>query len=113
MAGSLAFAACVNFWAAIYQIARSASYTATPQYVFGNLRAWGFVTLAIAIGQFAVAAGLVAGSQRARWFGAGLALVNGFGQLSVLPGSPSWFLVATAVDMAVPFGLALIVHRLP
>ncbi|HEY2308536.1 MAG TPA: hypothetical protein VGI05_21910 [Streptosporangiaceae bacterium] len=107
MAGALAFAACVNFWAAVYQIARSASYTATPQYVFGNLRAWGFVTLAIALGQFAVAAGLVAGSLRARWFGAGLALVNGFGQISGLPGYPPWFLVITAVDMVVLFGLAI------
>jgi len=54
-----------------------------------------------------LAAGLVAGSQRARWFGAGLALVNGFGQISGLPGYPSWFLVVTAVDMIVLFGLVI------
>jgi hypothetical protein len=107
MAGSLAFAACVNFWAGVYQIAHSASFAATPQYVFGNLRTWGFVTIAIALGQFAVAAGLVAGSQRARWWGAGLALVNGFAQISGLPGYPSWFLVVTALDMIVLSGLAI------
>lgn len=107
MAGSMAFAACVTFWAGVYQTARSASFAATPQYVFGNLRAWGFITIAIALGQFAVAAGLVAGSQRARWWGAGLALVTGFAQISGLPGYPSWFLVITAVDMIVLFGLAI------
>ena len=111
MAGSLAFAACVNFWAGVYQIAHSASFEATPQYVFGNLRTWGFVTIAIALGQFAVAAGLVAGSQRARWWGAGLALVNGFAQISGLPGYPPWFLVITALDMIVLFGLAIYGRR--
>ncbi len=54
-----------------------------------------------------MAAGLVAGSQRARWWGAGLALVNGIGQISGLPGYPSWFLVFTAVDMVVLLGLAI------
>ena len=107
MAGSLAFAACVNFWAGVYQIAHSASFEATPQYVFGNLRTWGFVTIAIALGLFAVAASLVAGSQRARWWGAGLALVNGIGQIYGLPGYPSWFLVVTALDMIVLSGLAI------
>ena len=111
MAGLLAFAACVNFWAGVYQIAHSASFAATPQYVFGNLRTWGFVTIAIALGQFAVAAGLVAGSQRARWWGAGLALVNGFAQISGLPGYPSWFLVVTALNMIVLSGLAIYGRR--
>jgi hypothetical protein len=107
VAASLAFAACVNFWAAIYAIARAASYPAAPRYVFGDLRTWGFVTLALAIAQFGVAASLLTGSQRARWTGAGLALVNGFGQISGLPGYPAWFLVFTAVDMVVLFGLAI------
>jgi hypothetical protein len=107
MAASLAFAACVNFWAAIYSIARAANYSAAPRYVFGDLRTWGFVTLAIAIAQFGVAASLLTGSQRARWTGAGLALVNGFEQISGLPGYPAWFLVITAVDMVVLFGLAI------
>lgn len=54
-----------------------------------------------------MAAGLVAGSQRARWWGAGLALVNGIGQITGLPGYPFWFLVFTAVEMVVLFGLAI------
>ena len=111
MAGSLAFAACVNFWAGVYLLARSASFAATPQYVFGNLRAWGFVTLAIAIGQFGVAAGLVAGSHRARGGGAGLGRVNGVGQITGRPGDPPGVLVVTAVDMVVLFGLAIYGRR--
>jgi len=107
MAGSLAFAACFNFWAAIYAIARAASFAAAPRYVFGDLRTWGFLTLAISISQFGAAAGLLTGSLRARWLGAGLAFLNGIGQISGLPGYPLWFLVVTAVDMVVLSGMAI------
>lgn len=113
LAGSLAFAACFNFWAAVYLFAHAAGYAdaAAPRYVFGDLRAWGFITLAIALTQFGVAAGLLNGSQRARWIGAGVALLNAFGQIWGLPGYPLWFLVLTAVDMVALFGLG--VYGLP
>jgi hypothetical protein len=109
LAGSLAFAACFNFWAAVYLFAHAAGYAdaAAPRYVFGDLRAWGFITLAIALTQFGVAAGLLTGSHRARWIGAGVALLNAFGQIWGLPGYPLWFLVLTAVDMVALFGLAV------
>lgn len=109
VAGSLAFAACFNFWAAVYLFAHAASYpdATAPHYVFGDLRTWGFITLAIAITQFAVAGGLVSGSQRARWIGAGVALLNAFGQIWGLPGYPLWFLAVTAVDMVLLFGLGV------
>lgn len=109
MAGSLAFAACFNFWAAIYLFAHAATYpdAAAPRYIFGDLRTWGFITLIIAISQFGVAGALVSGSQRARWIGAGVALVNAFGQIWGLPGYPLWFLVITALDMVLLFGLAV------
>jgi hypothetical protein len=109
VAGSLAFAACFNFWAAVYLFAHAAGYAdaAAPRYIFGDLRTWGFITLAIAISQFAVAAALFSGSQRARWIGAGVALLNAFGQIWGLPGYPLWFLVITAVDMVLLFGLAV------
>ena len=107
LAGAVAFAACFNFWAAIYLIAHAASFVAAPRYVFGDLRAWGFATLAIAVAQFGVAGGLLTGGQRARWAGAGLALLNAFGQISGLPGYPLWFLVITAVEMVALFGLAI------
>ncbi len=109
LAGSLAFAACFNFWAAVYLFAHAAGYAdaAAPRYVFGDLRTWGFITLAVALTQFGVAAGLLTGSQRARWIGAGVALLNAFGQMWGLPGYPLWFLVLTAVDMVALFGLAV------
>jgi len=88
-------------------IARSNSFGATPQYLFGNLRTWGFFTLLIAIMQFGAAWGILTGSQRARWVGVGLLLLNAVGQIAGLPAYPFWFLVVTAVGMVVLCWLAI------
>jgi hypothetical protein len=106
-AGFVAFAACYNLVASFALIARSNSFGATPQYLFGNLRTWGFFTLLIAIAQFGAAWGILTGSQRARWVGVGLLLLNAIGQIVGLPEYPFWFLVVTAVGMVVLCGLAI------
>jgi hypothetical protein len=106
-AGFLAFAACYNLVASFALIARSNSFGATPRYLFGNLRTWGFCTLLIAIMQFGAAWGILTGSQRAWWLGVGLLLLNAIGQIAGLPGYPVWFLVVTAVGMVVLCGLAI------
>jgi hypothetical protein len=110
-AGLMAFAACYNLIASFALIARSNDFAATPQYLFGNLRTWGFATLLIAIVQFGAAGGIAAGSQRAYWLGAGLALLNAIGQIAGLPGYPFWFLALTAVEMVVLCGLAVYAAR--
>lgn len=106
-AGLVAFAACYNLVAGVALIARANDFGATPQYLLGNLRTWGFVTLLIAILQFGTACGIAIGGQRARWFGVVLLLLNAIGQISGLPGYPFWFLVVTAVGMVVLCGLAI------
>src|SRR5262249_46229527 len=106
-AGFVALAACYNLVASFALIARSNSFGATPQYLFGNLRTWGFLTLLIAIMQFGAAWGILTGSQRARWVGVGLLLVNAIGQIAGLPEYPFWFLVVTAVGLVVLCGLAI------
>ena len=106
-AGFVALAACYNLVASFALIARSNSFGATPQYLFGNLRTWGFLTLLIAIAQFGAAWGILTGSQRARWVGVGLLLLNAIGQIAGLPAYPFWFLVVTAVGMVVLCWLAI------
>jgi len=110
-AGFVALAACYNLVASFALIARSNDFGATPRYLFGNLRTWGFVTLLIAILQFGAAWGILTGSQRARWLGVGLLLLNAIGQIAGLPGYPFWFLVVTAVGMVVLCGLAIYGER--
>jgi hypothetical protein len=41
---------------------------ANAHYVIGKLRAWGWITLIIAVLQLAAGAGVLAGNQLARWF---------------------------------------------
>jgi hypothetical protein len=55
----------VGLFSVIYGIAAIAN-----SHVFvGDLRAWGLVTLILAVLQLLAAAGILAGNQLARWFG--------------------------------------------
>ena len=61
----------VGFFNMIYgtaAIANSHVFVANAHYVVGNLRAWRWITLILAILQLAAAAGILAGNQLARWF---------------------------------------------
>ena len=61
-----------GFWNLIYgiaAIAQSHVFVANAHYVFGNLRAWGWVTLIFAILLLIAGGGIMVGNQAARWFG--------------------------------------------
>ena len=58
----------VGFWNMIYGIAAIANshvFVANAHYVFGNLRAWGWVTLILAVLQLLAGVGVMAGNQLA------------------------------------------------
>ena len=57
-----------NMLYGIAAIANSHVFVANAHYVIGDLRAWGWVTLIIAVLQLAAGAGVLAGNQLARWF---------------------------------------------
>ena len=58
---------CFNLIYGIAAIANSHVFTANAHYVFGNLRAWGWITLIIGVLQLLAAAGAVSRRHRARW----------------------------------------------
>src|SRR5436309_8272356 len=64
----LLIAGFFNMIYGIAAIANSHVFTANAHYVIGNLRAWGWITLVIAVLQLAAAGGVLAGNQLARWF---------------------------------------------
>jgi len=85
----------------IYGIAAVANphvFTANAHFVFGNLRAWGWITLIIGVVRLLAAAGVMAGNQPARWFGVAVLGLNAIDQMVFLPAYPFWSLAIIAVE---------------
>ena len=97
-----------GFWNLIYgiaAIAQSHVFVANAHYVFGNLRAWGWVTLIFAILLLIAGGGIMVGNQLARWFGVvvlGLILIE---QMFSIPSYPFWSLTIIALDVVALYGL--------
>ena len=89
----------------IAALAKASVYVAGARYVFGDLRAWGWVVLILGILQLIAALGVVVGNQIARWFGVAVIGVNAIAQLFFLPGYPLWSLMIIAGDVVALWGL--------
>jgi hypothetical protein len=94
---------CFNL---IYGIAAVAnSHVFVARYVWGDLRFWGWATLIIGAVQLLAAAGVLAGNQLARWFGAAVLGLNAIAMMFFLPAYPLWALVIIAADVVALWGL--------
>ena len=97
-----------GFFNMIYGIAaihQSHVFIANAHYVFGNLRAWGWITLIIAILQLGAGAGVMAGSQPARWFAVVVVGLSAIDMMFFVPAYPFWALTIIAVDVIALYGL--------
>jgi hypothetical protein len=90
---TLVIIGCFNL---IYGIAAIAS---------ANLCTWGWITLIIDVLQLLAAAGVVAGSQLARWFGVAVLGLNAIDMMFFIPAYPFWALVILAADVVALYGL--------
>jgi hypothetical protein len=98
----------IGFMILIYGIAAIANshvFVAHAHYVFGSLRAWGWITLIIAALQLIAAAGVLAGNQLARWFAVAVAGLNAINQMFFIPAYPFWSLTIIAMDVVALYGL--------
>jgi hypothetical protein len=89
----------------IVAIANSHLFTTHAHYVIGDLRAWGWGTLILAILQLIAADGILLGSQPARWFAVAVLALNASAMMFSLPAHPFWGLVIIAVDIVALYGL--------
>ena len=96
---------CFNLIYGIAAIANSHVFVANAHYVFGSLRAWGWITLIIGVLQLLAAAGVLAGNQLARWFGVAVLGLNAIDQMFFLAAYPLWSLTIIAVDVVALYGL--------
>ncbi|AUY47960.1 hypothetical protein [Streptomyces sp. CB01881] len=92
----------------IAAINRSHVFVGNAHYVFGDLRAWGWAILALAIAQGFTVVGILARVQVARWFGVGVLVLNGFAQMAFIPSYPVWSVMIIALDVIAIY--ALIAH---
>jgi hypothetical protein len=98
----------IGFFNLIYGIAAIANshvFTAHAHYVVGDLRAWGWVTLILAVLQLLAAGGVMAGNQWARWFAVAVLGLNAIDQMFFIPAYPFWSLTIIAVDVVALWGL--------
>ena len=98
---------CFNLIYGIAAIANSHVFTANAHYVLGDLRTWGWITLIIGVLQLGAAAGVLAGSQLARWFAVAVLGLNAIDQMFFIPAYPFWSLTIIAVDVVALYGLCV------
>ncbi|MEZ0093868.1 hypothetical protein [Streptacidiphilus sp. EB129] len=92
----------------IAAINRSHVFTQNATYVFGDLRAWGWAMLALAIAQAFTVVGILARVPVARWFGVVVLTLNAFAQMAFIPSYPVWSVLILALDVLAIY--ALIAH---
>lgn len=110
--GLIIFAAALllvaGFWNLIYGIAGIANshvFIANAQYVFGDLRTWGWITLIFAILQLLAGVGVLTGNQLARWFAVAVVGLNAIEQMFAIPAYPFWSLTIIAMDVIALYAL--------
>lgn len=91
----------------ISAVARSHVFVANAHFVFGDLRAWGWVALILGALQVLAAAGVLAGNQAARWFAVVVVALNALAQMFFIPAYPFWSLMIIAVDVVALWGLCV------
>jgi hypothetical protein len=98
---------CFNAIEGIAAIANSHVFVANAHYVFGDLRAWGWITLILGALQLLAAAGVLAGNQLARWFAVAVIGLNAIDQMFFIPAYPFWSLTIIAMDIVALWGLCV------
>jgi hypothetical protein len=96
---------CFNLIYGIAAVANSHVFVAHAHYVFGNLRTWGWITLILGALQLLAAAGVLAGSQAARWFAVAVIALNAIDQMFFIPAYPFWSILIIAMDVIALYGL--------
>jgi hypothetical protein len=89
----------------IAAISRSHFFVGHAEYVFGDLKSWGWTTLILGAAQALIGVGIFLRSQVARWAGVVIASLNALAQLLFIPAYPFWSLALFALDILVVYGL--------
>ena len=103
----LAFSGVWNTINGMLAIGSSRVYVDDAQFVFSDLKTWGWIVLILGVLQLVAAVAVAGGSEWGRWFGIGVAALNAFGQLYFLDAKPLWSMAIFAVDLLIIYGLSV------
>ena len=104
----LATLAVLNVIWGLAALAESKFFVTDATYILlTDLRAWGWIALAIGALEFFAAFSIWRGGGFGRWLGIGVAVLGIVTALLSAPASPLWSLVAAALAVLVIYGLAV------
>ncbi|MGW2378380.1 DUF7144 family membrane protein [Kitasatospora sp. NPDC001683] len=107
-AGVLVFIlALFNGLNGIAAINRSHVFVDGAHIVVGDLRAWGWTLLVLGILLALIGAGIVAGSQLARWAGVAVLSLNAFSHMWVVASYPLWSVLIILLDILAIYALCV------
>ena len=103
----LIFAGTLGLIDGIVALSKSSFFVANAQFVFSDLRTWGWIVAIV--GGLTLLAGLtvMSGSELARWFGMSVAGLQAIAQLMMVQAYPWWSVAVFAVDVLVIYALAV------
>jgi hypothetical protein len=104
-ASMLSIVAALNLIDGIAAVSNSKFFVGNAEFVFADLKTWGWILIAVAVVQAVVVAGIVLEWRGFRWGGVAIAGLNAIAQLMFMPAYPLWSLALFAVDILVIYAL--------
>jgi hypothetical protein len=101
----LSIIAALNFIDGVAAVSNSKFYVANAEFVFSDLKTWGWILIVIAVVQAVVVAGVVLEWRGFRWAGVAIAGLNAIARLLFMPAYPLWSLALFALDILVIYAL--------
>ncbi len=92
----------------IAAIANSHVFLGNAHFVLGDLAAFGWLMVGLAVLQAVACFGVLStGSEWARWFGVVVLGLNAFAQMFFIPSYPVWSVLIIALDVTAIYGLSV------
>ena len=103
----LGLAGVLSIIDSIVALSRSKFYAPNANYVFTDLRTWGWITLVLGVLLIVAAMGVFSGSGFARWFGIFAASLNLLAHFGAIQSYPFWSLIVITLDILVIYALSV------
>jgi hypothetical protein len=102
----IVIAGVLNIVYGIAAIDDSTFFIGDAEFIFSDLKTWGWIVLVLGVLQVFAAFSIGRGGSYGRWFGILAAGLSSIGALLSIPAYPFWSLAIFAIDVLIIYGLA-------